>query len=1066
MGGIGDTKCGVSKRANVVVSSLQNGYCADLEVIIIPKITSEIPAIHLNASDWPIPKNIGLADPQFNVPAKIEMLIGAELFCELLSIGQIKMDDKLPFLQNSVFGWIVMGKVANVKINAAFCGVVINGESGLENCLQKFWSMEEVAKNEPAYTKTEKALERYFIETMERDSSGRFVVRLPFYTNLEKIGQTKLMAQRRFFAVERRLAMIPEIQNQYAEFMEEYIRLGHMERIDEADIGEPNAFLPHHCIVRPEKATTKLRVVFDASAKSNNDVSLNDMMAVGPKLQDDLFDIMLRFRKYKYVMTADIEKMYRQTLVHPDDRNMQMIVWRFKNTDSLQYYRLKTVTYGTKSASYLATRCLKEAAIINEKEFPLASSAISNDFYMDDIITGCNDIGAAITLHYQLEKIMAEFGFNLRKWCSNYAEIIFNEPTEESMLNFKINEETQDYVKTLGVYWLSSSDTFHFKVKEFSSTKITKRIVVSEAAQLFDPLGLVNPVIVVAKTFMQSLWRLKLDWDEALPMELHGRWMHFRRQLVKLNSLSIPRYVTKRRYRSRQLHAFADASEKAYGAVIYMRTVDMNGLIHVELCCSKSRVAPLDSTTIPRLELNAALLMAELVNRVKKGLDIDSKNIFYWSDSQCVLSWLRSESSSFKIYVANRVSGIQALADTNHWRYVNTSENPADVLFRGCLPDGLNKMWFNGPEFLKESDESWKNEYVIPFFEYSDIEEKKKVSLIVTDDNHFVDTIQHKNSFAFLNRIVGWVVRFTGGRNAIKYSELTVKELHDAVMVIFKRMQRLHFSTEIDQLRRKLNISRQSKLVKSNPFLDENGVLRVGGRTDKSVRTYDERHPIILPGKHEFAWLMVQQIHMDNLHAGPQALLFIICQNYWIIGGAKLVRQVIHKCMLCARAKPKIMSQIMGNLPAERVRPSRPFSNVGVDYAGPITIYHRIRGKVPTKSYMCVFVCFTTKAIHLEVASDMTTDAFMGCLKRFIGRRGRPEKIFCDNGTNLVGAKNELEKLYRILTDESSRNDMYKFAANQKIEWKFIPVASPHMGGLWEAAVKSMKYYLKRIING
>lgn len=1065
IGGIGDVKSGISKRASVVISSQKNGYTAELEVVIIPKITSDMPSIQLNVADWPIPKNICLADPQFNIPARIDMLIGAELFCELISVGQIKMNDRLPILQNSVFGWILMGKVSNAASDSVFCGISVCENIGLEKCLQRFWSVEQVTSDQPAYTKAENAVEQHFIQTVERDSTGRFIVKLPFMANRKAIGNTKIMAERRFFAVERRLAMIPDIQKQYSEFMSEYIKLGHMEKVNEQDICSPNAFLPHHCVVRPDKSTTKLRVVFDASAKSNADVSLNDLLAIGPKLQDDLFDIMLRFRKYKYVMTADIEKMYRQVLIHPDDRNMQLIVWRFNKNDKLEYYRLKTVTYGTRSASFLATRCLKEMAVIIKDEYPLASSAIANDFYMDDVITGCDDIGTAIKLHYQLQTAMSEFKLNLRKWCSNYAKTIFDEPMETCELNFRLNEESQDFVKTLGVCWVPTTDTFHFKAKDFDTSKITKRIVISEASQLYDPLGLVNPVIVIAKLFMQKLWKLGLHWDEALPLELYNKWLSYRQRLLELNNLSIPRYVTKRRYLSRQLHAFADASEKAYGTVIYMRTIDINGEIHVNLLCSKSRVASQDPVTIPRLELNAALLMAELTSRVKKAMCISESDTYYWSDSKCVLSWLRAESSSFKIYVANRVAAIQKLSENNQWNYVNTSDNPADVISRGCFPMDLNGFWFNGPGFLAEDNEFWKKACFIGDNMCEAEEEIRKVALVSSQSEHFIDNIRHNNSFTLLSRIVAWVIRFVGGRGAIKYSELTVKELHESSVVIFKRLQNLYFSDEIDRLRKNIGVLKQSKLKQLAPFFDDEGLLRCGGRMENSLLTYNEKHPIILPGKHEIVRMLVDQLHIDNLHAGQRALLAVTRQKYWILGGSNLVRQIVHKCVLCSRAKPKIISQIMGDLPEERVRPSRPFSNVGIDFAGPIIIHHRIRGKIPTKAYICVFVCFSTKAIHLEVASDLTKEAFIGCLKRFIGRRGRPIKIFCDNATNFAGAKNELMRLYEMLAEKNDRDDIFKFAAHQEIEWRFIPPGSPHFGGLWEAAVKAMKYYLKRMLH-
>lgn len=1065
LSGIGGNKTEVHKRAKLVILSNQGEYSANLEAFVLPKITGNMPSRSVSITNWKVPENLSLADPSFNQPAAIDMLIGAELYVNLLKEGSISFGEELPSLQNTVFGWIIIGKLSGEQENGGFCGVATLGEQCLNRKLEQFWKIERIEDDEERETVAEGRIQKFFSETTKRGYDGKFIVKLPFIGNPESIGNTLEMARSRFGALERRLLKFPDMYAMYSDFLREYLDMGHMEPVELDKIKGPYNFLPHHSVLRPESTTTKLRVVFDASAKGKNNVSLNDVLAVGPKIQQDLFDILVRFRMHQYAITADIEKMYRQVWLDTDDQNMQLIVWRLNPTDKREsYFRLKTITYGTTSASYLATKCLKVLAAEGRETFPLAAEAAGRDFYMDDIITGCDDLQCAIQLQKELQNLLLSGGFNLRKWCSNSGEVLSNVPRESCEFDFHQDQEDRNCVKTLGITWLPALDEFNFKASWIGDKIITKRNVISETAQLFDPLGLASPVIVTAKIFMQELWKQGFDWDDELPLNLQDQWRTYRLELFKLNRIMIKRYVSQP-IGSKQIHAFSDASEKAYGAAVYIRSDDGNGGIKCKLLCAKSRVAPLKVLTLPRLELAAAKLMVDLVKRVQAAIGLSPEQSYYWTDSRITLAWIQAESSSLKTFVANRVSTIQRSSIVANWRHIKGDDNPADLVSRGCFAGGLNDLWFNGPLFLKESGAKWESAKTEEFEDTSNERRSRCLLVAAEDENHFLKTIRHGNSFSRLRRIVAWVLRFIGGRSGNHFSELTVKEINDSQNVILRYVQASYFSDEINRLKGGGQVANQSNIGNLSPVLDADGLLRVGGRLEASSLSYGAKHQIILPHQHEFAKLLIVQYHIDNLHAGPQALLAAIRQKFWITNGKSATRTAVSHCVLCARARPKLLGQIMGNLPKERVTPARPFENTGVDFCGPIQIHYKLRGKRPTKAYIAVFVCFAVKAVHLEVVSDLTTDAFLAALKRFIGRRGLPAKIFSDNATNFVGANNRLSELKELFGSEEHRSKVDRYCVHQGIQWKFIPARSPHFGGLWEAAVKSLKHHLTRTLH-
>lgn len=645
------------------------------------------------------------------------------------------------------------------------------------------------------------------------------------------------------------------------------------------------------------------------------------------------------------------------------------------------------------------------------------------------------------------------------------------EQPNDRVIDFKCRDEVE--TRVLGVVWNAKQDYFSFKIDiKHMSDRVTKRTVLSDTAKIFDPLGLLGPVILIPKLIVQTLWQLKLHWDSSLPMSLHNDWINFKRELPSLNQLNIARCVRiLAGSQDFELHGFCDASERAYGACVYVRTQNRSeGLFNVNLLCSKSRVAPLKALSLPRLELCAAALLAALIERVKDALHVGGKRLVLWSDSTIVLNWLTSPSRNWTAFVSNRVGEIQRVTNIECWRHVRSQDNPADVLSRGSCPEKIlnDSLWWHGPEWLKKSDIHWP-EQVIP--QVGELPEARKTILITTSTapseiDRLIEKFSNVNKMC---RIVAYCMKFANKlrkRDVDSINQLRPIDVQEGLLIICRHVQAITFQHELKTLRRGEALDTRSKLLSLDPFVDSDGTLRVGGRLKQSNRPYHVKHPILLPKNHIFTRLIIRQEHVRNLHSGLQLTIASVRQRFWPISIRSTARKILRECVTCFKAKPVASETIMGQLPTDRVKLSRPFIHCGVDYAGPFMIRDGARRNARSrKAWLAVFVCFSTKAVHLEVVGDMTTSSFIGALKRFIARRGRVTAIYSDNGKNFVGAQNELKEFYKFVSQTPNQKEILDFVTEAQISWNFIPPGAPHFGGLWEAAVKSAKSHLKRIMG-
>ena len=423
------------------------------------------------------------------------------------------------------------------------------------------------------------------------------------------------------------------------------------------------------------------------------------------------------------------------------------------------------------------------------------------------------------------------------------------------------------------------------------------------------------------------------------------------------------------------------------------------------------------------------------------------------------------ESNQLHIFVANRINNIHELSNVSWWRHVPTAQNPSDCVSRGLLPRLLknHNLYWQGPDWLKYDEESWP---LLPTNNSVEIPEIRNIAHCHTNKISVTNDIFYRFShFTKLIRVVSYIIRFKTNvvlnNESRNLKQLTISETDSSLRLLIKISQAESFASEIRDIS-KNNTNPKNQLSKLNPFIDNEGILRCGGRLSNSHFEYAKKHPIVLSAKHPLTKLLFEYYHKVLLHAGPQLLLTSIRDKYWIISGRNLARKIVNNCINCFRAKPRLTHPIMGNLPKGRLIPAPPFHTTGCDYAGPFLIKNKKgRGAAVSKCYISLFICFVTRAIHLELVSDLTTEAFIASLRRFIARRGKPKQIWSDNGTNFTGAKSELHLLGKFLKDNN--NALANEVQNEGISWSFIPSYSPHFGGLWEAGVKTVKYHLRRV---
>ncbi|XP_028395685.1 uncharacterized protein LOC114519713 [Dendronephthya gigantea] len=1106
---------------DLIVTDLNDENPVEIEKLytrkFIPVEHNQIPTPEI-VSNWIHLEKIGKEIPKYIPDLEIGLLIGNNCIPAHEPLKVISSNGNGPFAVLLPHGWTVGGPLRSepsqsdthkVSVNR----VVVREIQNVKEIITPKLLLDALAIdfNEYSAVSTDSDGKGYsyedklFLKKVEngvRYNEGHYEIPLPFRTENIEMPNNKMQAIKRAEWQKKKMLKNEKYREDYKTFMEDVIAKGYAERIPaESPLPENGKvwYIPHHGVYHPKKPE-KIRVVFDCSSRFQG-TSINDQLLSGPNLTNTLVGVLTRFRQEPIGFMGDIEAMFYQVRVPTTQRDFLRFLW-WPNADlesNIEEYRMTVHLFGAVSSPSCSNFALKKTAYDNEEEFgPLVARTIKRNFYVDDCLKSAKTVRTAIKLIDDLRDSCAKGGFRLTKFTSNSRAVLQSIPVEDrskELKNLDLHYGKLPLERALGVYWCIESDTFEFRVT-LNSKPLTRRGILSTVSSVYDPLGFVAPFILPAKKLLQELCQnRRLSWDDEIPYECHVQSSKWLNELQALAHLKINRSLTPRDFGeivSRQFHLFSDASLYGYGSIAYLRLKDRKGRIHCAFLMAKSRLTPVKFVTIPRLELVAAALSARLGRLLNDEVEDKPSTIVYHTDSTTVLRYIMNDYTRFHVFVANRIQLIRDLTDPIQWRYVQSTDNPADYASRGMDGKTLLKQskWIHGPDFLWEEEEKWP-EQPLSLGEASanDPEVKKIISSSVSIIDNSYSSInklfEFYSNWLRLKRAVAIMLRVrrllierklrknipsksphgitrkklrctatTRSEPLLQVQPITLQELEVAEDAIIRCVQAQSYGEEIRAIndimttsknesrmqvkRKKTEIKRTSSIYQLNPFLYQ-GILRVGGRLSKAEVPEAMKHPYVLPRKSHVTMLIIRHIHQSLGHVGRAHVLAALRKKYWVVSANSAVRHLLFKCVTCRRIRATPNEQKMADLPAERVNPAPPFTYVGVDYFGPFQIKER---RKVLKRYGALFTCLLSRAIHIEVSNSLDTDSFIHALRRFVAQRGPVRQIRCDNGTNFIGAKSELVKAFEEMDQARIQNTMVQM----EIEWIFNPPASRAYG--------------------
>ncbi|XP_061719997.1 uncharacterized protein LOC133527124 [Cydia pomonella] len=956
-----------------------------------------------------------------------------------------------------------------------------------------------ISKKEARNADDERAIQ-VLESTAHRLPGGRFEVGLLWKADNLDIPNSYKLALSRFLSLENKMIKDPCYAERYRRNIHDMLSKEYAEQCSSGPAsGRPVWYLPHFGVINPNKPN-KLRTVHDAAAKSHG-VSLNSLLLTGPDLLQPLLGILMRFREGAVALNADIREMFPQIKIIEKDRDAQRFLWRDTPGEPIRTFRMSSMIFGAASSPFTAIHIKNKNALEWQETYPEAARVIIDDHYMDDCITSLDDIDKAAKLAADIYTVHAHAGFEMRSWTSNSPSALSLLPKESLLEVPRANNIDVELgrlatpVRTLGLIWQPANDLIGFNTGVKKETvlpeKLTKRGVLVHVMRIYDPLGILAPIVVRGRIMFQDAWRKGLNWDQELSQCDSVAWKSWFQDLISTSSLRIPRRynLSDLEVAGCELHVFSDASESAFAAVAYWRFLYVNGDVRLSLICSKVRVSPIRPVSIPRLELQGALIAARLAMSICEAHRLKPMRRVFWCDSMTALGWLRSDARTLKTFVSHRVGEILELTNISEWHWVPSDLNVADDATRvKRFVLSPESRWISGPSFLLSSD--WPAE---PQIDVSGLgrEEYKNIIHLITetdlpvlvsaDPSRFSSWLRMVRATAKAHLFLSLLRMRSMRRRDVNFNlprhegllctfrptctsspgtsnspniplKITASDISLAESHILRQSQLDSFKEDILRIKNRDPLPRSSRLFKLSPFLDDNDQLRMFSRIAAAAGVTDEvKRPLILDGKHPAVRLLIARYHQKAGHANKEKVLNELHQRFWILGLRNAARSVAHDCQFCKLRRARTFTPPMGNLPECRLaHHQRPFSFVGLDYFGPVLVSV---GRRREKRYVALFTCLVIRAVHLEVVHSLTTDAAIMCLRRFIARRGTPQEIWSDHGTAFVGANRELRALYGDSVED--------FAANESINWRFIPPAAPFMGGAWERLVRSVKEALK-----
>ncbi|XP_058458201.1 uncharacterized protein LOC131434928 [Malaya genurostris] len=1006
------------------------------------------------------------------IDAKPGMIIGLEHVRLLTSLKTREGCSSEPVASKTRLGWCVYGRncgngdsVEQLHIHS--CDDMSN--SSLHDAMRKFFAVEEVVSTHQLESEEDKRA-RSILEVTTVRKGNRMETGLLWRNDERNFPNSYQMAISRLRGLEKRLAKDPDLRIKVIDQIKSYEQKQYVRKISPEELAKVNTrrtwFLPLGVVTNPKKPN-KIRMVWDAAAKAGG-VAFNDMLLKGPDLLVSLVNLLLRFREGKIAVCSDIREMFLRILIREEDKWSQCFLWRNSPADEVQVYVINVAMFGATSSPCTAQFVKNRNALEYAKLYPRAADAIVYNHYVDDFLDSVNSEDEAVKLIEEVQLIHAAAGFEFGKILSNSSNVLDRLGETESLNSKSLGlDKNPSCERVLGLVWVPSTDSFTFDrsaVKDVLGSNIvtpTKRQVLRTVMKLYDPLGFVAHFVVQGKILMQEIWRAGTNWDEPISECLSDLWSRWIELYDKIDEVRIPRcyFVGPKEVDEIEIHVFTDASVSACACVAYLR-MSNNGSCWCSLVAAKTKVAPIRPLSVPRLEIQAAMMGARLMQTVSSALTVNIKRRFLWTDSTVVLAWLRSDSRRYPPFVSFRVGEILSLTSVDEWYYVPSKLNVADdaTKWNTGLSFDPDSRWFQAPSFLP-TKEQWPKQSTKVDEADASVEEVRVVAV-----HQAVEEIVNADRFSNWNRLVRAMAYVYKAINKWKQSEsgscLRQDEFNKAEEALWRQAQAQSYEEEIQALTKGCSVSKQSSLRSMVLYLDDKGLVRIKGRIGNASHIpYATRYPVVLPRNSRITFLLVDAFHRRFLHANNETVYNELRQKFHIPKLRTFIRQVGRICQHCKVKKAVPVPPLMGPLPKVRLTPFiRPFTYVGVDYMGPFEV--KI-GRSLVKRWICLFTCLTIRAVHLELVHSLSTISCVMAVRRFVSRRGAPLEIFSDNGTNFVGANRQLTE-ERSKIEKISKHCAATFT-NADTQWHFNVPAAPHMGGPWERMVKSVKIAMKAI---
>ena len=995
--------------------------------------------------------SLDLADSaDVNSRLPVDVLIGCDHYWEFVT-GSICRNERGPTAIHTKLGWVLSGPTSTPIIErTSSCTVTTHSlradsqptcteTAQLSEQLRSFWELESLG-----IVEEEKTLYDEFAATI-RFQDGRYKVPLPWKEFHEPLGDNYQLCEKRLRGLLKRLRHEPEVLKRYNSTIQDQLEKGIIEPAPDETKSTVH-YLPHHGVVRSDKTTTKLRVVYDASSKTSGP-SLNECLYKGPKFQQLILDLLIRFRAYKIAVIADVEKAFLMIAVDEKDRDVLRFLWVddvAKDEPEICAYRFTRVVFGVSSSPFLLNATVRYHLESFRGTNETVVERLLKSTYVDDIISGADTIDEAFELYTQAKEIFRKGGFNLRKFLTNCQPLQMRIGAAEQLPKGTESERERAHVKVLGVNWNAYEDTLTFDLSELSSIAMdlqpTKRNVVSLIGRFYDPLGYLSPITIRFKTLFQKLCQARVDWDGDLPEALLREWRSLIADLGEAVPISIPRsyhYRVEGTPHTYTLCGFCDASVQAYAAVVYL-VIESDVSTDVKFIVAKTRVAPLQPQTVPRLELLSAFLLSKLISSVADCLSFTIPKLGFrcYTDSQVALYWIQGTTKEWKPFVNNRVKEIRSRVKPSCWSHCPGISNPADLPSRGlsCLELSVSRLWRQGPEWLLTGFEPGPQSEVrsteMPKGCAQELKATRSHALLSTESNVNIESLLRPTEFSTLSRLLGTtamilraVRRFKSRKKEAQPPVYTAEERKQAETLWVKSAQQS--ITDLKNLTKQFNL-----------FKDECGVWRCGGRLANTEVPFATKFPILIPRSHYLSTLIVKQAHERVLHDGVKETLTETRSKFWIPSGRSFTRKIIHKCVTCRKFEGlPFKSPKPPPLPECRVKEVPAFSFTGVDFAGPLLVRATLTSP-STKVWISLFTCYVTRAVHLDVVPDQSTLTFIRCLKRFVARRGLPRQFISDNGKTFKAAARYLHTVFK---DGTLQRHLHGIG----VTWKFNVERAP-----------------------